>query len=198
MKQFLNKSVFSCIVAAIVTTLAVASAAMAADNAATGNISGNTTALTDSPTITLNSTTHQLKLVKRAFLDDGTWLNNPTLPQGTTIKFVIYIENDASVTIPDVNIVDALAGFTYVPGTIKVNNTGVLCAAYGACTQVEEEAIYAAVNGEASFLDDGLNATDVAGYNGSDTVSAGSSTSNLQLDIASGVVWSIMFSVTLD
>ena len=194
-----TRTVFISFIAFIFTALIFSTSSMAASNTATGDVAGNSSALTDSTAITINSTGSQLKLVKRAFLTDGTWLaDGATLPQGTPVKFVIYIENNTAVSIPDVNIVDALAGFTYAAGTIKVNNTGALCAVYGTCTQAEEEAIYASVNGEASFLDDGLNGTDAAGYNGSDTVSAGSGTSNQQLDILPNLVWSMMFTVTLD
>lgn len=195
--MFVKRIITLFIATMAVFNVVLATEAMAASNTASGEVSGSSSELTDSPAININSSGNQLKLVKRAFLTDGTWLNNPTLPQGTPIHFVIYIENETLVAIPDVNVVDALAGFTYVPNTIKVSNAGSLCTTYGSCTQVEEEGFYAAVNG-AALLDDGLNATDVAGYNGSDTISAGTSTSNLKLDIAPSAVWIIMFTVTLN
>ena len=100
--------------------------ALAVDNQGVGDIAGNGGALTDSNVFQLFSTGSALSLVKRAFQSDGTPIpDGATLPSGTPVKFVIYVNNNASIAMNDVSVRDVLdAAFTFQTGTIKVN--GVL------------------------------------------------------------------------
>ena len=162
------------------------SLAHAADNQATGDIGGVAGDLQDSNVFTLNTTL--LALVKAAFLADGTQLsNNDTVPSGTLVKFLIYVDNTTALAVDDVNVVDDLVGFTYQAGTLKVDNS--------VATGATEAAIYAAVNG-ATALDDAVDGVDVAGISGT-TISAGSGTGNAQLDIQGDRVWAMLFTVSI-
>ncbi len=161
--------------------------ALAADNDATGDIGGDATDLTDSNTFTLNSTT--LALVKTAFLTDGTQLTSgATIPKGTLVQFMVYIDNSTAIAVDDVNVQDVLdVAFTYQAGTIKVDNSQN--------TGATEAAIYAAVNATAA-LDDAVDGVDEAGISGT-TISAGSGAGNAQLDIAGSKVWAMLFTVEM-
>lgn len=185
-----HKSSLRRIALGIVATLALvgstAGGLMAADNTATGNIAGVDANLDDSNMFTLN--TVQLALVKTAFLTNGTQLNTgDTVPSGTAVRFLIYVDNPADVGTNDMNVSDPLVGFTYVPNSIKVDNS----LASGAT----EAAIYAAVNATAA-LTDAVSNVDVAGFNAG-TVSAGSAAGNLQVNIAANRVWAMLFEVTI-
>ena len=176
-------------IVAVVCTLALASAgiAHAADNQGTGDIAGVGAALADSNVFTLNATT--LALVKAAFLTNGTALaSGSSVPSGTLVQFLIYIDNTTPIAVNDVNVQDVLdAAFTYQAGTIKVDNsqnTGATAAA-----------IYTAVNATAA-LTDAISNGDVAGISGV-TISAGSDAGNAQLDIAASKVWAILFTVQM-
>lgn len=174
------------VLAGLAFALASGSAAHAVDNTATGDIAGVTTALNPSNTITINSST--LSLVKAAFLTDGTQLvSNATVPAGTVVRFLIYVDNPTTVAVTDVSIEDALAaGFAYVPGTIRTDAS----QASGAT----DAAIYGAVSG-APVLTDAADA-DLAGISGT-TVSMGTTGGNSQLDLAAGSVRAILFDVTV-
>jgi hypothetical protein len=195
----------ACVLAVLTGALLVAGVmpATAADNTATGDIAGAGAALTDSNTVSLTATAAALALYKRAFLADGTALTSgTTIPKGTLVKFMIYVDNYTAVPVVNMNVGDVLdvtaTGFTYSAGSIKVDNTVANCAAGdGTCTALEEAAIFAAIDDNAA-LDDGLDATDVAGFNTTDTISAGAGTGNLQLDVAASRVWAILFSVTIN
>ncbi len=181
----------------ILTGLATAPAAMAADNTGTGDIAGDSGALTDSNTFTLNSTGAALALVKTAWLSDGTPLTSgSTLPTGTSVKFMIYVNNNASVAMTDVSIQDVLDPlFAFQTGTIKVDSSVANCAAT-ACTPAEQAAIYAAVDASAALTDavDG----DVASFTGGTTVDAGNqSQANGQLDVPANSVLALMFTVQM-
>jgi hypothetical protein len=159
----------------------------AADNQATGDVAGNGGDLTDSNIFTINTLT--LALVKAAFLTDGTQLSTgDTLASGTEVEFLIYIDNPTVAAVDSVNAVDDLVGFTYVPGTIRVDDTQD--------TGAGEAALYAAVSVQAP-LDDGVDGTDVAGISGT-TVSAGHGTGNAVLTVPGQKVWAMLFRVTLD
>ena len=83
--------------------LTLSHVAQAADNTGTGDVAGDPAALVDSNVFQLFSTGAALTLVKTAFLtSDGTPLTSgATLPQGTNVDFMIYVNNSASVTITD-------------------------------------------------------------------------------------------------
>jgi uncharacterized repeat protein (TIGR01451 family) len=158
------------------------SAVLAADNLATGDIAGQSGDLTNSNTFTIGSTT--LTLVKTAFLTDGTELTSgASVPKGTHVRFMVYIDNTTAVAASDVNVADVLdVAFSYQAGTIKVDNSEATAA-----TTAD---IYAAVNAT-SVLTDAVDG-DVASITGT-TVSVGSGTSNAQLNIAASMVWAILF-----
>lgn len=169
-----------------VALLAIAPhAVFAADNQANGDIAGNAANLGNSNLFTLNST--QLTLVKAAFLTDGTPIvSGTTVPRGTPVKFMIYMDNTTSVPVDSVNVQDVLvAAFGYQPGTIRVSST----ANSGSTAAV----IYAAVNAAATLTDAVSNA-DVAGIYTA-TVSAGSGAGNALVTVPANKVWAMLFTV---
>ena len=186
----LTQAVLRSKVVTIITILGVIgitpTAAMAADNQATGDVAGVGGDLTDSNTFTLDAAT--LALVKAAFLTDGTALTSgATLPTGTQVQFLVYVDNTTAVGVDNINIEDILdAGFLYQAGTIKVDNSQA--------TGATEAAIYAAVNATGALTDavDG----DVASITGA-TISAGLSAGNAQLDIAASAVYALLFTVEM-
>ncbi len=158
-----------------------------ADNTATGDIAGVGGDLTNSNTFTVDAAL--LALVKAAFLTDGTALTSgDTVPSGTLVQFLIYVDNTTAVSVDDVNIEDILAvGFTYQAGTLKVDNS---VATGGAAA-----AIYAAVDATGA-LDDAVDGVDVAGITGT-TISVGSTAGNVQLDINASAVWALLLTASV-
>jgi len=120
--------------------LTLGTVAQAADNIAVGDIAGDGFALGDSLTFTLTTSTPTLFKVAFLTSDFSALSNNDVLPVGTSVDFLIYLNNVADVDIDDVSIQDTLLGFSYVPGTIRVLNT-TTCIAVG-CTLGEEQTIY--------------------------------------------------------
>lgn len=186
---------------AVVATIAgmatvAATPTQAAINKGTGDIAGVAGDLTDSLDFVLNSTT--LKLVKRAFLADGTPIaSGSSVPTGTTVKFIIYVNNNTPVPIDDVSIQDVLAAsFAYTANSIKIDNT-TTCALED-CTALEEDAIFAAIDDNAP-LTDAAAAGDVGSYDGTDTIDIGNSseTNNDQLDILASSVFAVQITVTM-
>jgi hypothetical protein len=161
--------------------------AYAADNHATGDIAGTPGTLGTSNTFTINSTL--LSLVKAAFLVDGTPVaSGSTIPKGTLVKFMIYLDNTTAVPVDSLNVSDALdALFAYQSGTLKVDDSQNSGAAVAA--------IFAAANGAASLTDAVSNA-DVAGISGS-TVSAGSGSGNALVTVPASKVWAMLFTVKI-
>jgi len=120
--------------------LAPGTAVMAATNQATDPGGGGVT-LTGSGIVTV--TANALQLVKQVYSAAGACLaSSPadvncnssaisvTVPSGTLLKFVIFARNTSDLALADLRIQDLLddtagvaGGFTYSPGTIKVNNT---------------------------------------------------------------------------
>ncbi|MFQ5549064.1 MAG: hypothetical protein ACE5FV_12285 [Woeseia sp.] len=171
-------------------------AAQAADNTGTGDVAGDPTALTDSNVFQLFSTP-ALTLVKTAFLTvGGTQLTSgDTLPAGTLVDFMIYVDNKASIGVTDVTIQDVLDPlFAYQAGTIRVDNSVANCAG-AACTPAEEAAIYAAAAAAAAGTDL-IDAPDTVSFNGGTTVDAGNqNVANGQLDAAANAVLAVVFTV---
>jgi len=135
-----------------------------------------------------------LKLFKRSFLSDGTPISSgSSVPKGTVIKFMIYINNAETSTQTDISVQDVLdTVFAYQTGTLKVNNTTNECAA-AFCTSGEETTIFTAVDAVSASTDavDG----DVVSITGS-TIDAGNqNAANAQLDIAVDKVWALLFMV---
>jgi hypothetical protein len=174
----------------------VPAAALAAPNTGTGDIAGVDDDLADSNTFNLNATT--LALVKTAFLTGGTELaDGDSVPSGTTVHFLVYINNSTAVAVDDITIQDVLdPAFTYTAGTIRVDNTQSCAAAV--CTNPEEAAVFAAVSGAAALTD--AAGDDVGSFDGSDTIDVGNGNegTNAQADIAANAVYAVLITVTVD
>ncbi len=171
--------------------------AQAANNQGIGDVAGVGADLTDSNVFILSSTGSGLVLVKTAFLtSSGTQLtSSDTVPAGTSVDFMIYINNESSVPISDVSIRDVLdAAFTYQAGSIRIDNTVVDCAA--TCDAAEEAAIYAAAEDNTPLTD--AAADDTASF-AALTVDAGNSVvlTNAQLDVAANTVLALVFTVVV-
>ena len=177
--------------------LILSSVAQAADNTGVGDVAGVGADLADSNTFTLNRSTPTL--VKAAFLtsDNTALATNDVLPAGTSVDFLIYINNEADVSILDVGIQDTLVGFTYVASSIRVLNTTAECLAT-LCTGPEELGIYNDARVTAA-LSDGAG-DDAASINGT-TVEVGNNgvdTTNAQQDAVANTVLAVVFTATLD
>jgi uncharacterized repeat protein (TIGR01451 family) len=171
--------------AVVILALMLSVPAMAANNIATGDIAGDSGALNSSNVFSLFTTT--LSLNKMAFLSNGTQLTSgATLPRGTEVRFVIYIDNTTAFGMSDVSIQDVLdPTFSYQTGTMQVDNS--------AATGATPTQIYNAVNGGLSVTDDPLDG-DVASAVGV-TIDVGRSVvgTNGQLNIGPNSVWAILF-----
>jgi len=166
----------------------------AATNQGTGDVAGDAAALAPSNVFDLSS--QQLALIKRAFLADGTALTSgSTVPRGTEVRFLIYINNTTAFEATDVSAQDVLAAtFAYQPGTLKVDMTVPNCA-LGNCTPAEEAAIYAAVNGQAASTD-AVDA-DVVSLTGA-TIDAGNQAqANSQLNVPANRVFAMLMTVRM-
>jgi len=191
-KRFRNSVHFSVLIMTAVLAgmvLLTFRPAMAADNTGTGDIAGDGAALNNSNTFSLFSTT--MSLNKMAFLADGTQLTSgATLPRGTEVRFVIYIDNTTNFPINDVSIQDVLdPAFAYQAGSMLVDNT----IPAGSTQAV----IYTTVNNSGTALTD-ASGDDVASLTGAtinvgDQVDAG----NSQLDAAANRVWAVLFKVLM-
>lgn len=185
--------------AAIGLILIMSQTANAADNTGTGDVAGDPAALVNSNVFQLFSTGASLTLVKTAFLTaDGTPLTSgATLPQGTLVDFMIYVNNEGSVTTSDVSVQDVLDTlFVYQPGTIRVDNSIANCAVT-VCDSTEEAAIYAAAAAATAGTDAvGAPTPDSVSFDGTDTIDVGNeSVANVQLDAAGNAVLAVVFTV---
>lgn len=157
--------------------------AMAADNIGTGDVAGDSAALNSSNTFQLFTTT--MSLNKMAFLANGTQLaSGATLPRGTEVRFMIYIDNTTAVPMNDVSIQDVLdPAFAYQAGSMMVDNSAANAATPGE--------IYAAVNAGTAVLDP-IDA-DVASAVGVTIDVGNQNVANGTLNIAANRVWAILF-----
>ena len=117
--------------------------AQAAENTGIGDVAGDSAALGNSNVFELFSS-GVLTLVKTAFLtaDQTPLTSGATLPAGTDVDFMIYVNNKSDLAIADVTIEDVLdALFLYTADSVRVNNATAECAVT-ACTAAEELAIY--------------------------------------------------------
>jgi uncharacterized repeat protein (TIGR01451 family) len=174
--------------------LVLSSVAEAATNTVTGDVAGDAAALGNSNAFDLSSAS-ALTLVKTAFLTVGgaQLFTTDTVPAGTSVDFMIYINNESSVAISDVSIQDVLdAAFTYQAGSIRIDNTVADCAA--TCDAAEEAVIYAAAEDNTPLTD--AAADDTASF-AALTVDAGNSVvgANAQLDVAGNTVLALVFTV---
>jgi hypothetical protein len=177
--------------------LTLGGAAQAADNQGTGDIAGVGADLTDSNLFALLSSP-TLALIKKAFLTStgAALTSGASLPAGTEVDFMIYINNESDVLVGDVSMQDVLdALFLYKAGTIRVDNATDECA-LTACTLVEEKAIYDAAI-LAGVLTDavGADSASIAGV----TIDVGNSViaGNTQQDGAANKVLALVFTVTM-
>ena len=182
-------------VAATTLVLGGLQPAFAENNTGTGDVAGDPAALADSNVFVLNSTGANLTLVKTAFMtSDGSPIaSGSTVPTGTMVDFMIYVNNLSSVVVNDINIQDVLDPlFVYQAGTIRVDNSVVNCAAQ-VCNATEEGNIYTAAAGAAASSD-GVDA-DSASFNGGNTVDVGTGTGNGQQNAAANRVLALVFTV---
>ncbi len=175
--------------------LMLSSVAHAAINIAVGDIAGDGLALDDSNPFEL--ITSAPTLVKAAFLTVGNTAltDGDRLPAGTSIDFLIYINNETDIDLVDVGIRDVLAGFTYVGGSLHVLNTTPECA-LTACDAAEELNIYnlARVAGVMSDALDGDEASENLG-----TIDVGNNlVANAPQDAVANTVLALVFTATLN
>jgi uncharacterized repeat protein (TIGR01451 family) len=197
MKRQYGKSMQHIAALALGVLLTLGSVAHAEDNTGTGDVAGDSAALVDSNIFSLFSTGAALTLVKTAFLtSDGSQLTTgATLPQGTLVDFMIYVNNPGSIAVNDTSIQDVLDPlFVYQAGTIRVDNTQTCAAAV--CLVGEEPAIYAAAAAAAAGTD-GAAAGDTVAFDGTDTIDVGNTIelANDQQDAAAGNVLAVVFTV---
>lgn len=172
--------------------------ALAAINTATWDISGAAQADATFELVSYNLA--NVTLTKTAFLaaDGSELIDGASVPAGTAVDFMIYINNTNTTPVNDISIADVLApaDFVYVPSFLSVGTTGE--CALQACDAGERAALYAAV---ANVASEAVEAGDVAGYDAAavpnPTVSAGSSTGNAQLDVPNNTAWAIVFRATV-
>ena len=168
----------------------------AEDNTGTGDVAGVSADLIDSNTFALFSSP-TLALVKTAFLTStGAELTSGnSLPTGTQVDFMIYVNNKSDLAVLDVTIQDILDPlFLYTAGTIRVDNAVAECA-LAACTGVEEQAIY-----DAAILiapgTDAVLAGDSVSFTAGTTVDVGNDNqANDQQDSAANSVLAVVFTV---
>lgn len=195
MKKHLEM-IFGTIRSTLLATLTVAlifgpTASMAALNTATWDIAGAGQAPS---AINLYSySAGSITLTKVAFLTDGTALaDGATVPTGTQVQFMIYVQNANAFTMNDISISDDLSvgGFTYDAAVgLKVDNSQLNTAAVAD--------IYTAVNGVAvSNATDAVDG-DVAANPTGTLVTAGSTALNAPLNVPATSTWAILFTVTM-
>ncbi len=167
--------------------------ALAEDNTGTGDINGDSDALVNSNVFQLFST-GALALVKTAWMtSDGSPITSgSTVPQGTSVDFMIYVNNQSSVAINDVSIQDVLdVLFVYQTESIRVDNSVDDCGA--TCDAAEEAAIYAAASAVGNNLDavDG----DTSSFTGVTVDVGNQAVGNARLDAAANKVLAVVFTV---
>jgi len=177
--------------------LTLGSVAQAADNTAIGDVNGVGADLTDSNTFTLNTFTAALQ--KRAFLTVGNTAltSGDTLPAGTSVDFLIYLNNESDLVINDVGIQDTLVGFTYVASSIRVLNTTNECT-LPVCTAAEELIMYNDARVTAVLSDTAGNdaASFIAGV--VEVGNNGVQTTNAVQNALANEVLAVVFTATLD
>ncbi|RLC56157.1 MAG: hypothetical protein DRI30_06345 [Chloroflexi bacterium] len=178
--------------------LTLGSVAQAANNQGFGDVAGDTNALGNSNIFVLNSS-GVLTLVKTAWLTaDGTPITSTTtVPAGTQVDFMIYVNNKSDLQIDDVTIRDTLdLLFSYnAPDDIRVDNAVVECA-LTACTVIEQQAIY-----DAAILvgagTDAVSGVDSVSYTGTSVNVGNANEANAQQNAAANSVLAVVFTVTV-
>ncbi len=139
-------------------------------------------------------------IVKRAFQSDGTPIvNGSTLPAGTPVKFLLYVDNPAAAAT-DLSLQDILDPlFSYQANSMSIDTSlvsGTVCPG-GTCN---EATIFAQLDGSGTPLGDGDGDADVASYNGGTRtvdLGDGNNSNNAQLDLAADRVLAVLFSVNI-
>jgi len=195
MKRQRGKNLRRLAVTACAAILATCSfqTAFAENNTGTGDINGDSAALANSNVFVLSST-GALVLVKTAWMtsDGSPVTSGSTVPQGTNVDFMIYVNNQSSVAINDVSIQDVLdVLFVYQTESIRVNNSVDDCGA--TCDAAEEAAIYAAASAVGNNLDavDG----DTSSFAGVTVDVGNQAVANARLDAAANKVLAVVFTV---
>ena len=195
MKRQIGKNLRRLAVTACAAILAMCSfqTAFAEDNTGTGDINGDSAALANSNVFQLFST-GALALVKTAWLtSDGSPITSgSSVPLGTNVDFMIYVNNQSSVAINDVSIQDVLDGlFVYQLQSIRVDNSVDDCGA--TCDATEQVAIYAAASAVGNNLDaiDG----DTSSFAGVTVDVGNEAVGNARLDAAANKVLAVVFTV---
>lgn len=177
--------------------LTLGSVAQAADNTAIGDVAGDGAALGDSNVFQLLSAGN-MTLVKTAFLtaDQTPLTSGASLPVGTDVDFMIYVNNTSDLQIDDVTIADTLnALFLYTAGTVRVDNSVAECALV-ACTAGEELAIYNSARVLAAGTD-AVAGGDSVSYVATTVDVGNENQANDQQNAASNSVLAVVFTVTV-
>lgn len=174
--------------------------ALGALNTATWDISGVSQA--DATFELISFDAGNITLNKTAFLvADGSELTDgATVPVGTQVDFMIFVNNENTAAVNNVNIEDILlaAEFDYVAGNMRIT-TGGSCAAL-TCDPAERNTLYTS---SVLIGNEAVEASDVAGFTadspavGDETVSAGLGAGNAQLDLAADEAFALVFRVTV-
>jgi hypothetical protein len=127
----------------------------------------------------------------------GGCLNNPvTVPAGTVVNFLIYVDNSTSVQVTDARIRDVLddlaAGFNYVAGSLKWNNN---TTATGAAinTIYADAAVNALLDPVDADIASALDTGGTAGQVDNITIGAVAGQANAQLNITASRVFALRF-----
>ncbi len=176
--------------------LVLSSVAEAATNTGTGDVAGDAAALGNSNAFDLSSAS-ALTLVKTAFLTVGgaQLSTTDTVPAGTSVDFMIYLNNESSVAINDVSLQDVLnVAFTKDVDNIHIDTAVADCGV--TCDAAEEAAIYASAIATGALTDAaGDDTVSFAAL----TVDAGNSVvgTNTRLDVPANKVLALVFTVVV-
>ncbi len=135
------------------------------------------------------------KIVKRAFQLDGTPIvSGSTLPRGTPVRFLLYIDNPAGA-ISDVSLEDVLAPlFAYQANSMRVDSSllsSVACPG-GVC----DEAVIFDSADLGSARTDAVD-SDVVDQSGATIHAGDGAVANARLDLAANRVWALIFTVVI-
>ena len=203
MKRQVGKNLRHVAATACAAMLAMCSlqTAFAEDNTGTGDVNGDPAALADSNVFQLSSTGAGLELVKTAWMtSDGSPITSgSTVPQGTFVDFMIFVNNTGSVAINDISIQDVLnVLFAYQTDSIRVANvalpsTGGSCAV-AVCTTDEEAEIYAAASVVATN-GDATGDSDTSRFAGTTVDVGDQNAANDPLNVTADRVLAVVFTV---
>jgi hypothetical protein len=151
----------------------------------------------DMGTLESSCATVPLRIVKRAFLDDGIPVSTGAiLPRGTIVKYLLYINNVGNART-DITVEDVLdASFAYQSETTRLDSSVFNCLGV-TCTNAEEAAIFAAVDGVGPGSD-AIDGDEISYNSGTTTVHVGDgSEANAPLDIPENRVVSVLFEIRI-